>query len=234
MRLVTAATDVPATVHRHLLPHERHVTSTRQHPALLIAPSALTFAGLLAAVILSMTILLGKTDLTLAVWALWFILLLRAIWKGISWTVNFFVVTSDRIILATGFLSTKVAIIPLQTINNLSLQRSPGGQLFGYGSFLVESGAPDQVLQKLDYIPDLEQLYLKVCDMIFETEQTPCSLCAGAGKVFRHPDDQRAIPAGSSEHYEPDDFRRQREYLLVRGYAEITCPKCDGKGTVDY
>jgi hypothetical protein len=232
MRLVMATMDVPATVGKYLMPHERHVISTRQHPALLIGPSALALVGLLAAVILNVTIPSGKTDLMLAVWVVWLILLLRAIWKGISWTVNFFVITLDRMILVTGFLNRKVAVIPLRTIDDLSFQRSPGGRLFGYGSFLVESGAPDQVLQKLDYIPYPEELYLRICDMIFGTEQPPCSLCAGAGKVFRHPDDQRAITAGSSEYSEPDEFRRQREYLLMRGYVEIICPKCGGSGTV--
>ena len=233
MRLVTATRDVPATLHRYLLPHERHVISTRQHPALLIGPSALALAGLLATIILNLSILPGKTDLILAVWAVWLILLLRAIWKGISWTVNFLVVTSQRMLLATGFLSTKVSIIPLETIDDLSFQRSLGGRLFGYGSFLVESGAPDQVLQKLDYIRYPEELYLRICDMIFEPERTPCVLCAGAGKVFRHANDQRSIPAGSNGYSEPDEFRRQREHLLVRGYAEITCPKCGGEGTID-
>jgi hypothetical protein len=190
-------------------------------------------AGLLAAIILNMTILPGKTDLILAVWTVWLIFLLRVIWKSMTWTVDFLVVTSDRMLLATGFFSTKIAVIPLKTINDLRFQRSLGGRLFGYGSFLVESGAPDQIFQKLDYIPYPEQLYLRICDMIFATGQTLCSVCAGAGKVFRHPDDRRAIPAGSSEYSGPDEFSRQREYLLVQGYAEITCPKCGGEGTID-
>lgn len=224
-----ASMTVPAAVHRYLLPHENHVVSTRQHPALLIGPGALAFAGLLAAAVLNMTVLQGKTGLTLAVWLAWVLLALRAAWKTVNWMTDFFIVTSDRMMMITGALSRKIAIIPFWTVNDLGYKRSVGGQLFGYGSFLVESGAPEQILQKLDYIPYPEELYLRICEIIFD-EQTPCPVCDGAGKVFRHPDQQRVIPAGGSEYTEPDEFRQQRESLLAQGYVEVTCPECGGKG----
>ena len=51
-------------VDRYLLPHERQVTATRQHPAILVGPGVLAVAGLLAAAILSATVLHGRSDLS--------------------------------------------------------------------------------------------------------------------------------------------------------------------------
>lgn len=232
MRLATVGTAVPAAVNRYLLVHERHVTSIRQHPALLIGPSVLALAGLLAAVILSATVLQGKTDLVLTVWAAWLVLLLRAVWKAVNWTFDFFVVTSNRILMVTGTLRRKVAIIPLWTVNDISFQRSFGGRLFGYGDFFVTSDAPDQILQKIEYIPYLEELYLRICDVVFPTARVSCPLCHGEGRVFQRPHEQAGPPAETREYRLADERGQTRDGLLAQGYLEIICPKCGGRGTV--
>ena len=47
---------VPATVYKHLLPHERQVITVRFHPAVLIRPVAEVLAGLAIAGLLSTTL----------------------------------------------------------------------------------------------------------------------------------------------------------------------------------
>jgi hypothetical protein len=170
MRLVMSTMDAVGAVDRYLLPHERRYVSVRQHPALLIVPSLLALAGLLTASILTIAVLPDNTALILAVWAACLILILRAIWMGANWAVGFLVITGDRILLVTGFPSRRVAIIPIAVINDVSFTRSIGGRLLGYGTFLIESRAPDQILQKLDYIANPEQLYLELAGMIFDNE----------------------------------------------------------------
>ena len=50
MRLPTrGGATGPAAVNRYLLPNEQQVITVRRHPAVLIGPSVLTLAGLLAA-----------------------------------------------------------------------------------------------------------------------------------------------------------------------------------------
>ncbi len=232
MRLAALAAVGPAAVNRYLLPHEIQVTSTRQHPALLIGPSVLALSGLLAAVVLSATVLHGKTELILAVWATWLILLLRVIWKAVNWMVDFLVVTSDRILMTSGALSRKVAIIPLSTVNDLSFQRSFGGRLFGYGEFLVTSQAPNQIVQKIEYLPYPEELYLRIIHVLFPAAEVSCPLCDGEGRVLQRPDDEAETTIETRKYRSADERRETRDDLLAQGYLEIICPECGGKGTV--
>ena len=113
MRLPTrGGATGPAAVNRYLLPNEQQVITVRRHPAILIGPSALTLAGLLAAGVLSATVLRSDGTLVTVVWLAWLVLFVRMIWKTINWAVDFFVVTSHRILLTSGVLTRKVAMMP--------------------------------------------------------------------------------------------------------------------------
>ena len=174
MRLVAPNTDtVPATVNRYLLPHERQVISVHQHPAVLIRPIFEVLAGLALAGWVS-TLTHGNSTALLVIWVLWAIVLLRLLWKVLDWSLNYFVITSQRLLLAQGFLIRKVNMMPLAKVTDMSFQRSAMGQLLGYGEFIVESAGQDQALRNVDHLPYPEQLYLEVCGLIFrEKEESP-------------------------------------------------------------
>jgi membrane protein YdbS with pleckstrin-like domain len=154
-------------VDKYLLPREVQVATVRKHPAVLIGPSAAALGGLLVAGVLATTILRGNTALLFVLLALELILVLRLIWKAINWAVDYFVVTSQRLLLTTGLFTRKVAMMPLTKVTDMSFQRSFAGRLFGFGEFIVESAGQDQALRNIDHIPYPEQLYLLVCGMIF-------------------------------------------------------------------
>jgi uncharacterized membrane protein YdbT with pleckstrin-like domain len=135
------------------------------HPAVLIGPSALTLGGLLVAGVLSATYLHGL--ISEIIWIGWGLLFLWLVWKVLNWSVRYFVVTSERLVLATGFLTRKVNMMPLTKVTDMSFQRSLSGRLFGYGEFIVESAGLDQALRKVRFIPYPEQLYLLICGMLF-------------------------------------------------------------------
>ena len=173
MRLGPNTDTVPATVNRYLLPHERQVISVHQHPAVLILPIFEALVGLAIAGWLS-TLTHGNGVALLVIWALWAVLLLRLLWKVLDWSLNYFVITSQRLLLAQGFLLRKVNMMPLAKVTDMSFQRSAMGQLLGYGEFIVESAGQDQALRNVDYLPYPEQLYLEVCGLIFkEKEESP-------------------------------------------------------------
>jgi hypothetical protein len=69
----------PANVDKYLLPREERVATVRRHPAVLLVPSAQAVGGLLAAFILSATLLRGQTVLIWIVWGLWALLMARLI-----------------------------------------------------------------------------------------------------------------------------------------------------------
>jgi uncharacterized membrane protein YdbT with pleckstrin-like domain len=158
------ADNVPAQVNRYLLPHERQVITVHQHPAVLIKPIAFLIAGLALAGWLSLGVAHGNSDFIIGVWVAFGVLLLWVIGQIVDWAVNYFVVTQ-------GILVRKVNMMPLTKVTDMSFQRSPLGQLLGYGEFIVESAGQDQALSHITYIPYPEQLYLEVCGLIFKEEE---------------------------------------------------------------
>src|SRR5215472_9992900 len=119
----------PAAVDKYLLPKETREAMTRRHPAVLIAPSAQAIGGLLVAAVLSATLLTGQSHRLLRdiVWVLWAILLLRLIWDAVNWYVDYFVVTSQRILLTSGILTRSVAMMPLAKVTDMSFHRTFAG-----------------------------------------------------------------------------------------------------------
>lgn len=170
MRLPTRGPAGPASVNKYLLPNEQQVITVRRHPAVLIGPSMLALAGLLAAGVLSATILHTNGALAAVIWLAWLVLFVNLIWKAVNWAVDFFVVTSHRILLTSGVFTRKVAMMPLTKVTDMSFQRSFAGRMLGYGEFIVESAGQDQALRNIDHIPYPEQLYLEVCGMLFGSD----------------------------------------------------------------
>jgi uncharacterized membrane protein YdbT with pleckstrin-like domain len=134
----------------------------------LLVPSAHAVGGLLAAFILSATLLRGHTVLIWIVWGLWGLLMARLIWEAVNWAVDYFVITSERILLTSGVFTRSVAMMPLSKVTDMSFHRTFIGRLLGYGEFVVESAGQDQALRSIDHIPYPEQLYRVVCGRIFK------------------------------------------------------------------
>ena len=161
---------VPASIYRVLLPHERRVITVRFHPAVLIKPVALALAGLAVAGLLSTIARLDNTDVLVVIWLAWLVLLIRLLYKIYVWLEDYFVVTSQRLLLATGVVRKSVKMMPLSKVTDMSFNRSAMGRLLGYGTFVVESAGQDQALRTIDHLPYPEQLYLEVCGLIFKDQ----------------------------------------------------------------
>lgn len=158
---------VPASIYRVLLPHERRVITVRFHPAVLIRPVAWALGGLAVAGLISVIPRLPGTFL-LVVWLLWLLLLIRLLYAIYVWLEDYFVVTSQRLLVAKGVLTKSVNMMPLTKVTDMRFERSPMGRILGYGTFIVESAGQDQALRKIDHLPYPEQLYLEVCGLIFK------------------------------------------------------------------
>jgi uncharacterized membrane protein YdbT with pleckstrin-like domain len=105
MRLIPTTDTVPASVSRYLLPHERQVISVHQHPAVLIGRIFLVLAGFVIASWLSISLADDNGTALLIIWVLWGLLLAWLAVKVVDWSVNYFVVTSQRLLLAEGFIA---------------------------------------------------------------------------------------------------------------------------------
>jgi uncharacterized membrane protein YdbT with pleckstrin-like domain len=161
---------VPAAVYKVLLPYERQVITVRFHPAVLIRPVAEVLGGLALAGLLSTTIAHHNGTAVLVIWLLWLILVLRLVYQVIKWLDEYFVVTSQRLLLATGVITKTVNMMPLSKVTDMRFERSATGRLFGFGKFIVESAGQDQALHTVDHLPYPEQLYLEVCGLIFKDQ----------------------------------------------------------------
>src|SRR5258708_8120561 len=192
--MIPAATikEEPAGAARYLLPNEDCVAMVRRHPAVLLPASAYAVAGLLAAFILSATLLRGHTTLILIIWGLWGVLMVRLIWQAINWAVDYFGVTSERILLTSGVFTRSVAMMPLSKVTDMSFRRSLAGRLLGFGEFVVESPGQDQALRKIDHIPYPDQLYLVVAGIIFKDssgQDDGTGSVVGVPEQYPEPDD---------------------------------------------
>ena len=167
IRVVSNET-VPVTVYKHLLPHERQVITVRFHPAVLIRPVVEVLGGLAIVIAISMTIARGNNTVILVIWFAWLILVARLLINVFLWLESYFVVTTQRIMLATGIFTRTVNMMPLTKVTDMSFRRSAMGRLLGYGEFVVESAGLDQALRRVDHLPYPEQLYLEVCGLIFK------------------------------------------------------------------
>src|SRR5580704_3371273 len=201
MRLAPNTDTVPASVNKYLLPHERQVISVHEHPAVLIGPIALVLLGLAIAGVLSNYATHGNTTAILIIWGLWVVLLG---WLGVKiweWAVNYFVVTSKRLILAKGVIVRNVGMLPLTKVTDMSFRRSTIGRFLGYGEFIVESAGQDQALRNVKFIPYPEQLYLEVCGLIFkeEDEANPGDLAKELAQVLSGELAAQLAPALSRE-----------------------------------
>lgn len=152
------------TVDRYLMSHEGRVIAVRRHPAALLLPVLEVVGGLVIAGLISTT--LGLTW----IWWFWLLLLGHLVWKVIAWSIQFFLVTEHRVMLISGVLNRRVAMMPLSKVTDIRLDRSLLGRMLGYGEFILESAGQDQALREVDHMPYPEQLYLEVSSVIFGVE----------------------------------------------------------------
>ena len=128
MRLIApGGRTPPREVNKYLLLHEHQVITVRQHPAVLSTPLVIALGGLILTVVLQGSVLKAYGGVMAIIWILWGILFLRALWAVVTWSVDYFVVTSQRMILTSGLLTRKVAMMPLNKVTDMSFQRSFGG-----------------------------------------------------------------------------------------------------------
>lgn len=128
---------------------------------------AMVLGGLILAGALSNTVAEHSGTLLAVIWWAWLVLLVYLVWKVAQWSVDYFVVTNQRMVYTYGLITRKVAMMPLGKVTDMSFQRSPAGRMLGYGTFILESAGQDQALREINYIPYPEQVYLEVCGMIF-------------------------------------------------------------------
>jgi len=193
MRLIAPRNAGPASVNKYLLPRENQVITVRKHPAVLMRPIAFALGGILIALVLGTTVLRHVSHAWVVLLIGCGILLLNLAYRTWEWSEDYFVVTSERMLQASGVFIRKIAMMPLVKVTDMSFQRSAGGRLLGYGTFILESAGQDQALRRIDHVPYPEQLYLEICALIFPAEKIPCPQCDGQGVLTMRNEDGQEV-----------------------------------------
>ncbi|HLU98869.1 MAG TPA: PH domain-containing protein, partial [Thermobifida alba] len=119
MKLVTPGDSAPASVNRYLLPHEQQVITIRRHPAVLLGPVGVVLGSLIAAGILSNTSIVTGGAVLAVIWWLWLLVLVWFVWKVAEWSVDYFVITSARLLGTNGLITRQVNMMPLGKVTDM-------------------------------------------------------------------------------------------------------------------
>jgi membrane protein YdbS with pleckstrin-like domain len=152
---------------RFLLPGERVVVDVRQHWGVIAGPVAAVVGGLVVVLWVDAHVRLDGGPIARALWLLWFVSVGWMLFQVWQWRHDRFLATDKRLLLDYGIFTTKVAMMPLTKVTDMSFQRSVPGRVFGWGRFILESAGQDQALRQIDWVPDPDHTYRLICAEIF-------------------------------------------------------------------
>lgn len=157
---------------------ERRVIRVRRHWAVLIVPLLQTIGVVIVAFVLSRLLSGAGIDLWLLQSLLWYIAivaLIRYAWRVLEWWVEVVIVTDKRFMITSGIIETKNSMMPITKVTDMSFMRPVLGQILGYGTLRVESAGQKQDLERIEYLPQPEEVFLAISELIFGDKKQPRS-----------------------------------------------------------
>lgn len=156
----------PREVDEYVLPTERRVIRFRRHWAVIVGEVAQ--AVLLFALLAAGTEFLPESAvLDNLFWYGALLVLLKTSYKVSEWWVEKVVVTDKRVMLTQGIFTHSVGMMPLTKVTDLTFERSLNGRMLGYGTMIIESAGQIQALNRIDFLPDPEEVYEAISELVF-------------------------------------------------------------------
>jgi len=159
-------------IDEYILPTERRILRVRAHWFLLlrdISESALAMVALM----LLQTYLPSSTVVNTFAWYGGVVVVARLTILVIDWWVERIVITDQRVMMSTGIITQRLAMMPLRKVTDLTFQQTVLGRMLGYGTMVVESAGQIQGLNRIEYMPKPDEIYEALTEMIFgEKKQT--------------------------------------------------------------
>ncbi len=153
----------------YLLGQERVIEVVQWHPVWLGKPVAIGLLILVPLATMGLQLPLDSEALPVVL-SLMAVTLAWLAWHFYEWHVERLIVTDRRIMLVTGVLTRRVAMMPLRKVTDMTFERSFWGRAlgsWGWGTFVLESAGQDQALRRISPIPHPEALYRCVSQEIF-------------------------------------------------------------------
>jgi len=120
-----------------LSPGEEVVSEFKPHWTAILGPLGLTLLAIALVVVLPV--------FTLAPWSFWGPIAVAVLWfvvtirKLVDWMTTNHVITNERVIQRSGFISKAGKEIPLEMINTVSFNQSVFERMVGSGDVMIES-----------------------------------------------------------------------------------------------
>jgi uncharacterized membrane protein YdbT with pleckstrin-like domain len=157
----------PRDPDEYLLGSERRVIRVRRHWSCLLW-DILEAAALLAGAMMISSLLPETLGLVQNIlWYAALFVLLRLAYFVMEWWVERIVVTDKRFMISSGVFETKVAMMPISKVTDLTYERTVLGRMFGFGTLVVESAGQIQALNKIEYLPQPEEVYDAISELTF-------------------------------------------------------------------
>ncbi|WP_033295100.1 PH domain-containing protein [Amycolatopsis jejuensis] len=161
----------PRDPDEYLLDTERRVIRIRRHWAVLLWDTFEAAALLAVCVLVSYLLPPSLWVVQNVLWYVALIVVLRFAYVVVEWWVERLVVTDKRFVMTTGVFTTKVLMMPISKVTDLTYQRSAWGRMLGYGTMVVESAGQIQALNRIDYLPRPEEFYDTISELVFGDKQ---------------------------------------------------------------
>ncbi|RJQ79583.1 PH domain-containing protein [Amycolatopsis panacis] len=161
----------PRDPDEYLLDTERRVIRIRRHWAVLLWDTFEAAALLAVCVLISYLLPPSMWVVQNVLWYVALVVVLRFAYVVVEWWVERLVVTDKRFVMTTGVFTTKVLMMPISKVTDLTYQRSAWGRMLGYGTMVVESAGQIQALNRIDYLPRPEEFYDTISELVFGDKQ---------------------------------------------------------------
>lgn len=183
-------------VARYLFPTERFRGEWRRH---LIHLSTPITVGVLATIGLGLVggYLDGRVvqDVLDPAWVTpltvlaWLAVMAGVGWRIAEWHFDRFILTNKRVMKVSGIITRKVAMMPLLRVTDMKYEQSPLGRMLNYGTFVLESAGQEQALREVPYLPNPNELYLRVVEEMYE----PAAVEARLGGSIDESEEERLV-----------------------------------------
>ncbi|GAA3871078.1 PH domain-containing protein [Saccharothrix violaceirubra] len=157
----------PRDPDEYLLPTERRVIRVRRHWSYVLFDVLEAMALLAGAMMISYLLPENLGFVQNILWYGALLVLLRLAYYVIEWWVERIVVTDKRFMISSGVFETKVAMMPISKVTDLTYERTVLGRMFGFGTLVVESAGQIQALNRIEYLPAPEEVYDAISELTF-------------------------------------------------------------------
>lgn len=160
----------PRDPDEYLLSTERRVIRLRRHWAVVLPYLIQTLLALILAFTLSLFLGSSGEYVWLVQNVLWYVALfalLRFTFYLVEWWVERIVITDKRAMLTSGIFTTKVAMMPVSKITDMTYQRTIIGRMLGYGTLILESAGQIQALNRIEFLPRPEEVFDAISGLVF-------------------------------------------------------------------